>query len=197
MYRLFYNHESVGDVLFVVLCPDRYPDRVENKGEVVALYQGDDLVGINLFDFGKTCKIKASGMIVAPEDILIDIINDKLVNAGLEKLPYCRDTGFTVGEITNLEEHPLDEHSHIVTLKVKEKTLTTVSRYQNLEIGSKIVVVTDGAMKFDGTQFKAKVVKNIPIECEVCCEKDLHIGDEFKLAFIPEGKEAGQDFFLD
>ena len=28
-------------------------------------------------------------------------------------------------------------------------------------------------------------------------EKDLHIGDEFKLAFIPEGKEAGQDFFLD
>lgn len=196
MYRLFYNHENVGDVLFVVIDPERSPDRVETKGEVTALYQGEELVGINLFDFGKTAKIKASGMIVAPEDILIDVINDKLVNAGLSKLPYCHESGFKVATIAKLEEHPLDERSHIVTLKIKDQTLSTVSRYSNLEEGMKIVVVLDGVMKFDGTAFRKKVVKNIPIECEVCCEKDLRIGEEFKAAFIPEGKEEGDDFFL-
>ncbi len=197
MYRLFYNHENVGDVLFIVIDPERYPDHVKKVGEVTALYQGEDLVGINLFDFGKTAKIKASGMIVAPEDILVDVINDKLVNAGLEKLPYCHETGYVVAEVVGKEEHPLDERSNILTLKIKEKTLSTVSRYQNIEIGSRIVVVTDGVMRFDGTAFHTKVVKNIPIDCEVCCEKDLRIGEEFKAAFLVADKEPGADFFLD
>ena len=197
MYRLYYNHENVGDVLFIVIDGKAYPDRTVVKGEVTALYQGDRLVGINLFDFGKTAKIKATGMIVAPNDALIDVINSKLENAGLEKLPYCTSTGYQIGEVVGKEEHPLDEKSNILTIKVGEKTLTTVSRYQNIEVGSKIVVVTDGVLKFDGTAFAKKVVKNIPIECEVCCEKDLHIGEEFKKAFLVTEKASGADFFLD
>ena len=196
MYRLFYNRQNVGDVLFVVIDAHAYPDRSESVGEVTALYQGERLIGINLFDFGKTVKIKASGMIVSPEDVLIDAINAKLAQVNLPALPYCRDSGYKVAEVKNLEEHPLDEKSSIVTLMVGEKTLTTVTRYRNLEIGKPIVVAVDGCIKFDGTVFEKKVVRNIPIECEVCCAADLRIGEEFKEAFIPEDMPFGSDFFL-
>ena len=196
MYRLFYNHENVGDVLFVVIDPNAYPDHKEEKGEVVALYKGEELVGINLFGFGKTAKIKASGMIVSPEDVLIDVINAKLVAAGLEALPYTRRTLYTVAKVTAKEEHPLDEKSSILTLDLGDKTLSTVTRYQNVEVGSHIVVAEDGCIKFDGRPFEKKVVKNIPIDCEVCCAADLHVGEEFKEAFLVDKKE-GSDFFLD
>lgn len=196
MYRLFYNRESVGDVLFVVIDPLSYPDRQVRKDEVVALYKGDKLVGINLFDFGKTAKIKASGMIIDPEDVLIDVINAKLENAGVEKLSYTRDSLYKVAEVVAKEEHPLDERSNILTLSLGQSQLTTVSRYPNIEVGSHIVVAIDGCVKFDGTPFTKKVVKNIPIECEVCCEKDLRIGEEFKAAVLVPELEAGSDFFL-
>ena len=196
MYRLFYNHENVGDVLFIVIDPLAYPDRTVRQGEVAALYKGDELVGINLFGFGKTAKIKAAGMIVAPEDVLIDVINAKLENAGLAKLPYTRKTGYTVAEVTAMEEHPLDERCNIVTLTDGEKTLSTVSRYQNISVGSRVVTVGDGVMKFDGTVFQKKVVKNIPIECELCSAADLKIGEEFKEAFLVDELPAGADFFL-
>ena len=195
MYRLFYNRENVGDVLFIVLDALAYPDASKTNGEVTALYKGDELIGINLFNFSKTVKIKAHGMIVTPEDVLIDVINSKLQNAGLPMLPYTRESGFVVAEVNNIEEHPLDERSNILTLKVGEKTLSTVTRYQNISIGSHIVVVCDGAIKFDGVLFQKKIVKNIPIECEVCCEADLRIGEEFKSAFLVD-LPSGTDFFL-
>lgn len=197
MYHLFYNHEHVGDVLFIVLQPNAYPDDNKVCGDVNALYKEGQLIGINIFNFGKTAKIKASGMFIAPNDVLLDVINDKLVNAGLEKLPYCRDSGFKVAEVTLLEEHPLDERLRIVTLKVGENTLSTVSRYQNIEVGSKVVIVTDGAMKFDGTTFEKKVSRNIPIDCEICSPSDLRLSDEFKAAYLEEKKASGDDFFID
>ena len=196
MYRLFYNHESVGDVLFVVIDALSYPDETKTVGDVTALYKEGKLIGVNLFRFGKTVKIKANGMIVAPENVLIDVINDKLAEAGVEKLPYAKESGYVIAKVENAEEHPLDEHARILTLNIGTKTITTVSRYQNFGIGDYIVVAVDGCIKFDGTVFASRVVKNIPIEAEVCSSADLHIGEESKAAFLPEEKTAGADFFL-
>ncbi len=197
MYRLFYNHENVGDVLFVVMDTKSYPDKTVDKGDVTALFKQEELIGYNLRNFGAICKIKATGMIVSPEDILIDRINDQLLGAGFEKLPYCRDSGYKVAEVVKIEEHPLDERSSIVELSVGEKVLHTVTRYQNLSVGSHCVVALPECIKFDGTQVESKIVKNIPVECEICSKSDLHIGEEFKEAFLVPEMAGGADFFLD
>lgn len=196
MYRLFYNHENVGDVLFVVLDAHAYPDKSESKGDVTALYKDGKLIGVNLFNFTKTVKLKVQGMIVTPDDKLIDVINALLSAANVPALPYCRDSGYKIAVVKNIEEHPLDERSSILTLDLGDKELCTVTRYQNVEIGKPIVVAIDGCVKFDGTLFEKKVVRNIPIDCEVCCAADLRLGEEFKAAFIPETNIAGSDFFL-
>ncbi len=196
MYRLFYNYKSVGDVLFVVIEPTIIPDRKISNGRVTSLYKGEKLVGINVFDIQKDIKIKASGMIVTPDRIMIDALNSILVNAGTEKLPYVEDSGYAVAKISKIEEHPLDERMSIVTLDDGKGALSTVTRYQNIEEGGYCVIVRDGTIKFDGSRFEKHVSRNIPIDCELCSGSDLKISDDFKSAFIPEGYNAGDDFFL-
>lgn len=197
MSAFFYQHETGGDVLFLVIEPSAYPDRTEKRGDVVALYKGDSLVGVNFLEFGKKVKVKASGLIVAPNDAFIDVVNAELENAGLAKLDYVRSSGYKVGTIVSEEEHPLDERAKIIEVSLGEGKVSTVTRYQNACVGTKIVVAVDGTIKFDGTKFSSYVSKNIPVEAEVCCEKDLRIGEEYKKAFVPEGYEDGADFFVD
>ena len=197
MSAFFYQHETGGDVLFLVIEPSAYPDKVEKRGDVVALYKGEELVGVNFLEFGKRVKVKASGLIVAPNDAFVDVVNAELQNAGLPKLDYVRSSGYKVGTIVSEEEHPLDERAKIIEVSLGEKKVATVTRYQNAVAGAKIVVVTDGTIKFDGTKFASHTSKNIPVEAEVCCEKDLHIGEEYKQAFIPKGYQDGSDFFVD
>jgi hypothetical protein len=70
MYRLFYNFKVIGDVLLLVLDPSMAPDHEESHGAITALYAGDQLIGVNFFDFSKIVKLHTEGMIVTPEDKL-------------------------------------------------------------------------------------------------------------------------------
>ena len=48
MHRIYYSKNLNDDTLFVVIHADKTPDKVEKKEDVVALYDGDELIGINL-----------------------------------------------------------------------------------------------------------------------------------------------------
>ncbi len=195
MYRLFYNLDNVGDVLFVVFDPEAIPNKVDNHDGLTALYRDDELIGVNLFGVGQEFGLKEKGMIVKVSDSLLSKVNQKFENSGLKALGKNVDNGYIVALVTKLEEHPLDERSNIVTLDLGGKEATTVSRYANLKEGLLIVVAIDGCIKFDGTAFHKKIVRNIPIECEVCSPFDLRIGEEGKAAYEAEGRQAGDDFF--
>lgn len=196
MYRLYYQRETAKDVLYIIYEPSAYPDKVEQKGNVVALYNQGKLIGINILDFSKIVKIRANGMIPVPEDALIDVINLELSHALLEPLPYARESGYIVARVNKVEEHPLDEKKRILSLSAKNKTFETVTRYQNLQEGSLCVVAIDGCLRYDGTLFQKRIERNIPIDCEICSESDLRIGDKSLEAFIPNKSKEGDDFFL-
>ena len=195
MYRFFYNPDNVGDVLFLVVEPETIPSRVEEHEGVTLLYRDDKLVGANFLGFGEKYGLKEKGMIVKiPENVIVGV-NQCLAEVGADKLCDNVNSGYLVAKVTKLEEHPLDERSNIVTLDLGGYELTTVSRYANLKPGLRIVVAIDGCIKFDGMAFHKKVVRNIPIECEVCSPFDLRLGEEGKCAFEVEDKVEGSDFF--
>lgn len=197
MYRLFYNYEVSGDVLFILIDPEKKTEKTVKNGNVAALYAGTELIGINVFHLSDTLKLKSKGMIPAPEDKLVDVINVLLKNAALSPLPYCRDSGYHVAEITALEEHPLDEKAHIVTLSLGPKKLTTVSWYPNLALGKDVVVMLEGTIAYDGSVFHAFVSRNIPNECSILSASELHLGDNKEPgAFLVEGYQSGADFYL-
>ena len=195
MYRFFYNPDNVGDVLFVVVDPEAIPNKVVERDGLTALYRDDVLVGANLFGVGEAFGLTEKGMIVKIDEKLFCNVNEQFSKNGLEPLAKNVDSGYLVARVTKLEEHPLDERCNIVTLDLGGKELTTVSRYANLEEGMRIVVAIDGCIKFDGTAFHKKIVRNIPIECEVCSPFDLRLNEEGKSAFVVTDKAPGEDFF--
>ncbi len=192
MYRLFYDFETNGDVLFVVIDPEKKVDEVVKKDDVALLYSAKELVGINIFNVSKVVKIKTKGVIFAPDKNLLGAINSLLPTPLIEE----KESGYEVMSITNLEEHPLDEKAQIVTLKSKEKTYQSVSYYKNLKIGMLVVVAKDGTILYNGSIFHKKVIKNLPVEVSLCSASELKISSETKEAFSPEGYNEGDDFFL-
>ncbi len=194
MYRFYYNHATGGDVLYCVINPSSYPDRVKKAGDVASLYHGSERVGINFLNISNTMKVKANGMIPMLSEPLLEVVNHMLINAGEEPLPPCESSYYKIAEVTSVEEHPLDEKKKIVHLNLGAKNLDTVTRYSNVVPGSKIVVAIDYCLKADGTEFLAHTERNIPIDCEICSPKDLRLGEEDKLAFLAEGN-PGEDFF--
>lgn len=195
MYRFFHNPDNVGDVLFLVIEPETIPNRVEEHDGATLLYHDERLIGANFFGLPSELNLTEKGMIVnIPENVLFNV-NQRLEKVGIPPLEKADSSGYIVAKVTKLEEHPLDERCNIVTLDLGGHELTTVSRYANLREGLLIVVAIDGCIKFDGTAFHKKIVRNIPIECEVCSPFDLRLSEEGKAAFEAVGLEAGNDFF--
>ena len=194
MYRLFYNKPVTGDILFIVMASEKKPSRVERKGDVAAIYQGDELIGINLFNAQKIFPFPNEGILYAPCKKLIAAVNKAVLEAGISPLPESGDSGFHVAKIVGLEEHPLDEKAQIVSLDLGERKATTVSAYPNLSLGDEVVVALDGTILRDGSVFHALVSHNIPSEVSIMASQDLGLVPS-EGAYHPENLKEGSDFF--
>ncbi|MBO4540716.1 MAG: DUF4479 domain-containing protein [Bacilli bacterium] len=197
MYRLFYNRPLSGDVLFLLIAPEKTPTSYLRKGNVTALYHEEELIGYNIFDLKEVMKLKSKGILFAPDDKLVDVVNALLQEEGFAPLPYTRDSGYKVAKVVRLEKHPWDENKSIVTLSLGNETLTTDTAYRNLIPGSLVVIAMDGCILADGRLFRESAVRGIPHQADICSGKDLRIDEECEKAFLPnEGEKEGDDFFL-
>ncbi|HBB05667.1 MAG TPA: hypothetical protein DCZ41_03680, partial [Firmicutes bacterium] len=127
-----------------------------------------------------------------------DAINSILSRTGFEGLGYLKESGFVVLKILSLEEHPLDENASIVTLLGRNgEHFETVSQAKNLSVGSLCVAAKDGSILADGTLFKKRIEKNIPIDVFLMSSKMLKLSSQEDALFIPkEGDyQIGDDFF--
>ncbi len=120
-YALYYDYESIGDVLLIVFDSNTIPNVIKRDNGVVSLYKDDKLIGINIFNISKIMKIKAKGYIPLVSDRVLEVINTILKNSNVAELPAQKDSGFRVAKIVDIEEHPDSEHLHICTVDIGEK----------------------------------------------------------------------------
>lgn len=120
-YALYYDYESIGDVLLIVFDSNTIPNVIKRDNDVVSLYKDDKLIGINIFNISKIMKIKAKGYIPLVSDRVLEVINTILKNSNVPELPDQKDSGFRVAKIVDIEEHPDSEHLHICTVDIGEK----------------------------------------------------------------------------
>lgn len=188
MYRMFYDRDLHGDTLFILMEPERTPTVTKKSGNVESMYDGEDLIGINIHDLSKILKIRAHGMIITPGEELVNVVNHIISRAGLEKLPYCTDSGYRVATITSITD--------IISLKVGDETMNALKEYDNVKVGDNVVVAIDGTIQYDGKTFKKYQNGNSTIDCHICIAKELRIESNIPGAFVVEGYKSGDDFYL-
>lgn len=197
MYRIFYNHKSVGDVLMIIFKPSIYPNKTIKHENVASLYYNDELIGVNIFEFSKICKIHSEGMIVAPSSKLIEIINHILINSGLTKLDEI-DSGFVVGKVISCVDHPNSDHLHVTKVDIGSEVLDIVCGAANVCEGIKVVVAKPGTIMFDGTQIIPSKMRGEPSNGMLCSAKELHL-DNYQsqkgLLLVDDKMNIGDDFF--
>ena len=195
---LFYNYHLIGDVLLVDINNTLTPNHHETKDDVTVIYSNDTVVGINIFNISKIIKFKTEGRIVLPPDSLIDLINDKCAEFGIEKIDYVRETGFKIGRILSVEEHPESTKLHCLKVDVGSEVLDIVCGAVNVKENMKVVVATIGTVMMDGTVIQKGELLG-EVSYGMCCSpRELGLNIEYPahhLLEIDDTFDVGQDFF--
>lgn len=192
MFHIYSYLHDKDKVTSLVIEPSLTPNKVITKDDVTYLFRDDKFIGANFFN--KNLDVSSLGLEKIPSKKLIDEINSFLTSEGITPLTYVNSSLFIVYEVANIEEHPIFEKQSIITLKGINDTLTTVTRYSNFKIGDHLVCLVNNGARLNGTIFKERVEKNIPIQAEINSEADLKIGEDNKNAYITT-LPVGTDFF--
>ena len=74
-FGMYYNKETIGDVLLVIYKSDVIPAYIEQRNDIVALFDKDnEIVGYNFLNISNSMKIKAHGQIPICSHQVIDIV---------------------------------------------------------------------------------------------------------------------------
>lgn len=195
---LFYNYHLIGDVLLVNIDSDLLPNHSLSKDDVTLIYSDDHLGGINIFNFSKIVKFKTEGRIILPPDTLIDIINDKCASFNIEKIDYIKESGFKVGQIVSLEEHPESKHLHCLKVDIGSEVLDIVCGALNVKENMKVVVATIGTTMMDGSKIKKSELLGEESFGMCCSPKELGLKIDYPahhLLEVDSNVPLGQDFF--
>ena len=193
----FYNRKLIGDVLLIVIDNEAQATHIETRDDICVIYNNDKVIGINVFNISEVVKFKNEGRIVLPSDTVIDIINARLEAFNIEKLDYVTETGFKVGKILSVEEHPESTHLHCLKVDIKDQVLDIVCGAINVKEDMLVVVATIGTTMMDGTVIKPGKLLG-EISNGMCCSpRELGIKIEYPPHHLLELEdvEIGSDFF--
>lgn len=198
-YALYYDYETIGDVLLVVIKPTVIPTKEVKINDVVALYNKDELIGINIFNISKVIKIKAKGLIPLINEDILNVINHILENANLEKLPIQIESGFRVAKIVDIDEHPDSEHLHICMVDIGDKEpLQIVCGASNARKDLVCVCATPFTFMPNGQQIIPNKLLGIQSNGMLCSGRELNLeGYEGKRGLLELSDEykVGTDFW--
>ena len=198
-YSYFYNKNLIGDVLLISIDNELSTTHIKSFDDITLIYHEDELTGINIFNFSSVVKIKNEGRIVLPPNEMIDAINSKLSLVSDIKLPYVTETGFKVGKILTVEEHPESNHLHILTVDIGSEVLDIVCGAYNVKENMCVVVATVGTIMMDGTIIKPGKLLGEVSNGMCCSPKELGLKMDYPLHHLlvldEEKVTLGQDFF--
>lgn len=190
-FSLYYALKTIGDVLIVNIEPDEFPTSYKKVNNVVAIYNGDKLIGYNIFNISEVIKIKMVGILYHPENIFIDIINSMLKNSGFDTLSYVAHSGFVIGEVK--ECFPL-EKGYMAMINIGNSMVSGLAKGE-IPVGSKVVVARVGTTLRNGKLVKEKVGNFGIADCYICSGKDVFYDETESTLILEEDIENGIDFF--
>ena len=196
-YCLYYfppkSDENLGDSLIIYFGGNSPTTRQEKGESIDKLYNKDTLIGYLIHHFSYYCKIRMSGPIFLPNDEIIDLVNDLLINAGLEQIAYYDHSGFVVGEVKNRREL---KKSYLYEIDINR--IINVESTFELKEGEKVVIALNGTYLMPGMMVNPfTITEGVTSDGRLCSNQDLLVSpeEEFFPVIVDSSSENGEDFF--
>ena len=139
--------------------------------------------------------MKINGTIYLPNNQLIDLINDILINHKLDTLAYRNESGLVIGEIIDKKEH---RKSFIYKVDIGNEVKETESTF-DLPLNAKLVFAKTGTYLMPGRMINDYISQDkISLSGRIVTYEDLEMNIEnpFYPIIFYEDVEIGSDFFL-
>lgn len=198
-YCLYYipkaNSKEVNDMLMIFFGENKLVNKREINNDIIMLKNNDEIIGYVIPNFSNYCKIKINGTIYLPNEQLIDLINDILLNHQLDTLSYRNESGLVIGEIVDKKEH---RKSFIYKVDIGGETKETESTF-DIPVNSKLVYAKTGTYLMPGRMISDYMSQDkIALSGRIVTYEDLEMNIEnpyYPIIFF-EDAEVGSDFFL-
>ena len=127
----------------------------------------------------------------------LEIINTLIKNSGITQSLPSFHSGFTIGEITQVETHPDADHLFVCQVNLGQKTIQVVTNSKKVKPLDKVVVALPGTLLNDGTFIQEGMMMQVASQGMFCSEKTLGISPETQVGVfvLPQNAIIGKDFY--
>jgi len=197
MVNYVYQPLTLGDQLAIYLNPSLQPTHHVLKDNIVMIYHLDQLIGLNVQQPLKILPMLSSGIIRRLSKQNIDTLNQHLSKKGVSFVLPNFQSGFMIGEITNVEAHPDADTLWICQVNLGAVSIQVVTNSTNVKPKHRIVIARPGAMLLDGQVIEEGLMMKEKSQGMFCSQKTLGIAPETQVGvfILPEDAPIGKDFY--
>lgn len=202
MLLSFYNPETLGDILLVILKEDVQNQDAKIKGDVTRIFntENNETIGFNIKNVKSILNLQDTdiGHIVLNE-AQINTLNKTISDNGFEATLELDDKPrFVVGHVDEMTEHPDSDHLHVTKIDVgQEEDLQIVCGASNIEQGQNVVVALTGAVMPDGKIIWPGKLRGVESFGMCCSASELALPNATKghgILVLDDSKVAGTAF---
>lgn len=188
---------TLGDQLAIYLNPTLQPTHHVTKDNLVLIYHLDQLIGINIQQPLNLLPKLSSGVIRHLFQRDIDTLNQHLVQKGASFVLPPFQSGFVIGEITQVEAHPDADALWICQVNLGGLSIQVVTNSSKVKPKHRVVVARPGAMLMDGQVIEEGLMMKEKSQGMFCSQKTLGISPETQVGvyILHEDAPIGKDFY--
>lgn len=186
-YHAFYINDDL-----IIRIKNKPTTSYEKKGNVVALYNGDELVGYNIFNYQDSNL--EQGLVKLNQGIH-ENINNILSSEDLPTLELDIQPKFVVGYVESLEKHPESTKLNIAQVDLGNEKTQIVCGAANIAQGQKVVVALVGAVLKDGLWIAPGKLLKVDSNGMICSLKELGLATESQgIHVLDDSYQVGEAF---
>ena len=197
MVNLVYQPHTLGEMLAIYLQPLLPATSHQRYGNVVMVYHHESLIGINIEGPRQYLPALRQGIQRTFPIEWMNVLNQLFSSLGITYRLPAFESGFQVGEITEVEAHPEAEALFVCRVRLGEKIIQIVTNSTKVKPLNRVVVALPGTMLNDGQLIQEGPMLKVLSQGMFCSQKTLGIHPETQIGvyILDNALRIGKDFY--
>lgn len=146
--------------------------RFENHGDFLIVFDQDQIIGINVFNYQKYFLVPSG----------FHLVNEQIKNFLIKNFDQLNETHFEnpikVGQIKNISDHPQSPKLKILQVQFLDAELQIITNVQDLKVDHKYLFALDGAILANAMEIKNTKVINVASQGMIVSYQAIGINQE-------------------